>query len=240
MMWVHAASSNAFLSSKLPGFWSKMFALTRSTGKIRLELPYSGAPMHFRPQHRWAFLIASLLVSAPVAARAQTAGSMSPDLQAAKAALAKYSDPFVAIKDGYFSTVACMDFPMGAKDGTVEYPPGAMGVHFLNAANIGPKLDPTKPQVLIYEPVGDKLVLAGAEWFVPVQVAPNGPPTIFGQTLAGPMDGHEPIMPTALKHYDLHVWLWKDNPRGMFTSTNSDVKCTPGAPYTIAMGEHHH
>jgi hypothetical protein len=196
--------------------------------------------MHLHPQHRTALLIATLLVGAPSVTRAQAAGSMSPDLQAAKAALAKYSDPFVAIKDGYFSTVACMDFPMGVKDGTVEYPPGAMGVHFLNAANIGPNLDPTKPQVLIYEPVGNKLVLAGAEWFVPVQVAPNGPPTIFGQTLAGPMDGHEPIMPAALKHYDLHVWLWKDNPRGMFTSTNSDVKCAPGAPYTIAMGGHHH
>jgi hypothetical protein len=200
--------------------------------------------MRLHPLHRLSLLAAAvLLVSSPVSARAQAASpkaALSPDLQSAKAALSKYSDPFVAIKDGYFSTVACMDFPDGAKDGTIEYPPGAMGVHFLNAANIGPNLDPSKPQVLIYEPVGDKLVLAGAEWFVPVQVAPNGPPTIFGQTLAGPMDGHEPIMPAALKHYDLHVWLWKDNPRGMFTSTNKDVKCVSGAPYTIAAGADHH
>ena len=201
--------------------------------------------MRLHPLHRSSLLVAALLlVAAPRVSHAQAAdakAALSPDLQAAKAALSKYSDPFAAIRDGYFSTVACMDFPNGAKDGTVEYPPGAMGVHFLNAANIGPNLDPTKPQVLIYAPVGNKLVLAGAEWFVPVQAAPNGPPTIFGQTLAGPMDGHEPIMPTTLKHYDLHVWLWKDNPRGMFTSTNSEVKCTAGAPYTVAMGaEHHH
>ena len=58
--------------------------------------------------------------------------------------------------------------------------------------------------------------------------------------LAGPMDGHEPIMPTSLRHYDLHVWLWKDNPRGMFTSTNAALKCTPGAAYTIAIGATHH
>lgn len=59
-----------------------------------------------------------------------------------------------------------------------------MGVHFLNPANIGPNLDPAKPQVLIYEPVGNKLVLAAAEWFVLVAVVPNGvAPTIFGQTL---------------------------------------------------------
>jgi len=166
--------------------------------------------------------------------------AMSPDLDAARTALAKYSDPFVAVRDGYFSTLACIDFPAGMTDGSVEYPPGAMGVHLLNPANIGPKLDPAKPQVLIYEPVGDKLVLAGAEWFVPVQAAGGVVPTIFGQTLAGPMDGHEPIMPTSLRHYDLHVWLWKDNPRGMFTSTNAALKCTPGAAYTIAIGGAHH
>lgn len=172
--------------------------------------------------------------------QATPSSAMSPDLQAAKTALAKYSDPLVAVKDGYFSTVACIDFPKGAKDGPIEYPPGAMGVHFLNPANIGPVLDPAKPQVLIYEPVGDKLVLTAAEWFMPVQAAGGKAPAIFGQTLAGPMDGHEPIMPASLRHYDLHVWLWKDNPRGMFTSTNAAVKCAPGATYTIAIGEHGH
>ena len=164
---------------------------------------------------------------------------MSADLQAAQTALARYSDPLLAVKDGYFSTVACIDFPKGAKDGPVDYPPGAMGVHFLNPANIGPTLDPTKPQVLIYEPVGDKLVLVAAEWFMPVAVAGGTAPTIFGQTLAGPMDGHEPIMPAALRHYDLHVWFWKNNPKGLFTSTNSSVKCKPKATYTIAVGEDH-
>jgi hypothetical protein len=164
---------------------------------------------------------------------------MTPELETTKAALAKYSDPLAAIKDGYFSTLACIDFPSGAKDGPIEYPPGAMGVHFLNPGNIGPALDPSKPQVLIYEPRGDKLELVAAEWFMPEQVAQGKAPSIFGQTLAGPMDGHEPIMPATLRHYDLHVWLWKDIPRGMFTSTNASVKCAKGAQYTVAIpGEH--
>jgi len=183
--------------------------------------------------------LALAFVALPGAPKAQTA-AISPELQATKAALAKYSDPFAAVKDGYFSTVACIDFPTGVTDGNVEYPAGAMGVHFLNAANIGPKLDPAKPQVLIYEPVGDKLVLAGAEWFVPVAAAGGTVPSIFGQTLAGPMDGHEPIMPATLRHYDLHVWLWKDNPKGMFVSTNAAMKCASGSPYTVAMGQNHH
>ena len=91
----------------------------------------------------------------------------------------------------------------------MEYKPGAMGVHFINMALVGPKLDSTKPQVLLYEPVGDKLVLAGAEWFVPTDLAKTAP-TILGHQLMGPMEGHAPIMPAELHHWDLHVWLWKD------------------------------
>ena len=161
-----------------------------------------------------------------------SAAKLSPELMSARDALAKYADPLVAVRDGYFSTVACVDFPHGGKDGPVDYPPGAMGIHFLNPAHVGPQLDPAKPQVLLYEQVDGKLKLTGAEWFMPVAVAGDKAPAIFGQTLAGPMDGHEPIMPAALRHYDLHVWLWKDNPRGMFTSTNAAVKCDPKAPYT--------
>ena len=177
--------------------------------------------------------------TARVAHAQATPASAKPlpaDLQAARAGLEKYQDPIVAIRDGFYSTVACVDFPKGATDGSVVYPPGAMGVHLLNLANVGPKLDPAKPQVLIYEPQGDKLKLIAAEWFMPAEIAGGTAPTIFGQTLAGPMDGHEPIMPAALKHYDLHVWLWRDNPKGLFTSTNAAVTCPEKASYTMRMG----
>ena len=135
-----------------------------------------------------------------------------------------------AVRDGYYSTVGCVDFPGGGTEhGSMEYKPGAMGVHFINMGLVGPKLDSTKPQVLLYEPVGDKLVLTGAEWFVPTELAKT-PPTVLGHQLMGPMEGHAPIMPAELHHWDLHVWLWKDNPNGMFSPTNSAVKC-PKAGY---------
>jgi len=205
--------------------------------------------MHRIP-FRCSYLCTSLLVALIVApnvaqAQAKQAGgpmkmaTLSPELVSAKAGLEKYNDPLVAVRDGYFSTVACIDFPHGGQDGPVTYKPGAMGVHLLNTSNIGPQLDPAKPQVLIYEPVAGKLKLVAAEWFMPVQVSGGKAPAIFGQTLYGPMDGHEPIMPKELKHYDLHVWLWKDNPLGVFESTNSAVKCDPKAPYTHAEGMHH-
>ena len=155
-------------------------------------------------------------------------------INAVKAALDKYKDPIVAIREGYLSTLGCVDFPTGGSEhGGMEYKPGAMGVHFINMALVGPKLDSTKPQVLLYEPVGDKLVLTGAEWFVPTAVSKT-PPTILGHQLMGPMEGHAPIMPADLHHWDLHVWLYKNNPNGMFSATNSAVKCSPTGAYTFA------
>jgi hypothetical protein len=152
--------------------------------------------------------------------------TVPPDVEAARTALAKYQDPVVALRDGYLSTVACIEFPGGGDEGGMDYRPGAMGVHFLNPANIGPTLDPLKPQILLYEWAGDSLRLTGAEWFVPVAVLSTAP-AIFGKTLDGPMEGHPPILPTELHHWDLHVWMWKDNPNGLFHPTNPAVTCPP-------------
>lgn len=200
--------------------------------------------MRSRRSRLWSTRLIAVLtvamIAAPGVSTAQVkqqgktaAGGNAAAIAAVKAALDKYKDPIAAVRDGYFSTVGCIDFPAGGSEhGSMEYKPGAMGVHFLNPALIGPKLDSTKPQVLLYEPVGDKLVLTGAEWFVPTAVSKT-PPSILGHQLMGPMEGHAPIIPAELHHWDLHVWLYKDNPNGMFSPTNSAVKCPKGA-YTFA------
>jgi hypothetical protein len=195
--------------------------------RIRSELP-----ARFRSiAATLAFLGVCLTAASlqPGSVQAQTGQNadapLSPELVAVRAALDKYKDPILAVHDGYFSSVACLGYSQGMSGhGGMDYKAGGMGVHFLNAANIGPTLDPLKPQVLLYEPVGDKLQLVAAEWFVPTQVSKEAP-TIFGQTLQGPMAGHEPVLPEALHHWDLHVWLWKSNPSGLFSSTNPTVKC---------------
>jgi hypothetical protein len=161
-----------------------------------------------------------------------TLPSLPPNLAATRAALDKYQDPVVAVHDGYFSTLGCIDYPKGGQgEGQMAYKPGGMGVHFLNAALIGPKLDSLKPQVLIYEPDGERLRLVAAEWFVPTAVSKEAP-TIFGTKLDGPMEGHAPLLPAGLHHWDLHVWLWKANPNGLMHSTNSALQC-PEGPYTF-------
>ena len=163
-------------------------------------------------------------VVAQTPAQFATVVGLSPELERARAALDKYQDPVVAVHDGYLSTIACVEYTKGG-EGTMHYAPGGMGVHLINLQLLGPALDPTKPQVLIYEPDGDRLRLAAAEWFVPVAVAGQKRPTIFGQELQGPMEGHVPLQPASFHHYDLHVWLWRHNPAGTFAPTNPAVKC---------------
>lgn len=158
--------------------------------------------------------LAGLFAQGSAATAESAAPKLSPELAAVRDLLAKYKDPVVAVRDGYFSTLGC-----------VHYKSGGMGVHFLNPALISPTIDPGKPQILVYEPVGDSLELVAAEWFVPLATGIAERPMLLGQPFDGPMEGHEPLMPQALHHYDLHVWLFKENPRGIFAATNPAVSC---------------
>ncbi len=157
--------------------------------------------------------------------------TLPPELERVRAALEKYRDPVVAIHDGYHSTLGCVAYMAGGP-GRVPYSPGGMGVHFLNPRLLGPHLDPLHPQILVYEPDGDKLRLVAAEWFVPLATGITQRPQLFGQPFDGPMEGHHPLQPVELHHYDLHVWLFKPNPAGLFSPTNPDVKC-PQRGYSL-------
>ena len=176
-------------------------------------------------------LALALLAASPALSAGKDAEAMTPELQKVRQALDKYRDPIRAIHDGYFSTVGCVEYPKPGAPGQVPYPAGGMGVHFFNVGLMG-KLDPLQPQVLVYEPVGGRLRLVAAEYFVPLAPDVKERPQLFGRPFDGPMAGHHPLMPHDLKHYDLHVWLWKKNPAGMFAPTNPSVKC-PDSPYTF-------
>ena len=158
---------------------------------------------------------------------------LSPELEQLRLSLQKYQDPVVAIRDGYLSTLGCVEYPKPGGHGQVAYQPGAMGIHFLNPSLISPAPDPKRPTLLLYEPdANGTLTLVGAEWFVPLATGVKERPQLFGRAFDGPMEGHEPLLPQTLHHYDLHVWLWKPNPAGLFSPTNPLVKCS-GYSYTI-------
>lgn len=107
---------------------------------------------------------------------------LPPELEPVREALAKYQDPVLAVRDGYFSTLGC-----------VQYPDGGMRVHFLNPRLFGPEPDPLAPQILVYEPDAEgQLHLVAAEWFIPLATGVEGRPELLGQPFNGAMEGHEP------------------------------------------------
>jgi hypothetical protein len=176
--------------------------------------------------------LTALCISTAAAPLAAQAPPRDPDLSKVRAALEKYKDPYVAVHDGYFSTVGCVEIEQPGGAGKVPYKPGSMGIHFINVGTIGPVPDPARPQVLLYEPDGDKLRLVGAEWFVPLATGVKQRPMLWGRPFDGPMMGHPPLLPLAMSHYDLHVWLYKPNPLGTFAPTHPGVKCA-GHPYHL-------
>src|SRR2546423_9055426 len=89
---------------------------------------------------RLVVLIGLVLAATPLAGVAG-AEPLPAELQKVKAALEKYRDPYVAVRDGYFSTLGCVEYPKGGGHGRLPYPAGGMGIHFLNHALIGQPFD---------------------------------------------------------------------------------------------------
>lgn len=135
-----------------------------------------------------------------------------------RAATARYHQVEAAIADGYASTVACAALP-GV---------GAMGIHYVNAAlRDDADFDATHPEVLVYEPQKNgQLRLVAVEylvWRANWDAAhPGTSPSLLGN------DFYRSFGPAAHglpDHYELHAWLWRHNPDGMFAQWNPNVTC---------------
>src|SRR6516165_8385127 len=98
------------------------------------------------------------LVCIAVAGSAATAESDNAQIEALRKSMEKYKDWKVAVRDLYLSTRGCVHYSGEKIPHHMEYPKGAMGVHFVNLTIQGAP-DPMKPNVLIYEPVGRDLKL---------------------------------------------------------------------------------
>jgi hypothetical protein len=142
---------------------------------------------------------------------------VDPLLKDVRAATSRYHAPEQAEKDGYVRDSPCESSP-----------DGAMGFHYVNYALVGdPAIDPLHPEVLLYAPRANGSVeLVGVEYF---KVDDDGllstdadRPSFGSEPLNGPMPGHTPQMPV---HYDLHVWIYQDNPSGTFAPWNPAVHC---------------
>lgn len=159
--------------------------------------------------------------SAPTASahRDHSDHEMRPSDQASTmAANARFQDIEVAEEAGWASTIDTL----GCFQDVTH---GGMGVHYVNGSLMDAVVDMTTPEALVYEldSNGNITGLVAHEYIVPVDAwTSKKPPRLFG------IDFHRhPVLPL----WVLHTWLWKDNPKGMFSGWNPAVRpCPSGVP----------
>jgi hypothetical protein len=106
---------------------------------------------------------------------------------------------------------------------------GAMGFHYINGhylldGDLAGTVDPDHPEVLVYEPDSHGTLHLVALEYVIFESAWTGTdrPTLFGATFDETPSPNRYDIPA---FYSLHVWLYKDNPDGMFAPMNPNVSC---------------
>jgi hypothetical protein len=139
-------------------------------------------------------------------------------LKIVREATERFKDVSAAEAEGYALQFGCVsgdDF-------------GAMGLHYVNGALVNSGvIDATHPQIVLYEaqPNGS-LKLTGADYLVLADAwdanHPGVTPQLMGQIFhyfASPNRFGLPAF------YTLHVWAWKENPKGAFVNWHPHVSC---------------
>jgi hypothetical protein len=129
----------------------------------------------------------------------------------------RFKDVSVALAEGYALQFGCVTGD--------DY--GAMGLHYVNGTLVNSGvIDATRPQIVIYEPVpGGGLRLIGADYLVLADTwnaTHSGTPELMGQLFHYFESPNRFGLPS---FYTLHVWAWKDNPKGAFVNWHPNVSC---------------
>ena len=139
-------------------------------------------------------------------------------IRSVRRATERFKDVRVAENDGYrleFGCVSGDDF-------------GAMGLHYVNDTLVGEGIvDVNRPQIVLYEAQPDGSVkLTGADYLVIASAWDEKHPGVTPQ-LMGQIFHYFPApnrfgLPA---FYTLHVWAWKENPKGAFVNWHPNVSC---------------
>ncbi len=139
-------------------------------------------------------------------------------LRIVREATERFKDVKVAENEGYHLEFGCVsgdDF-------------GAMGLHYVNDTLVGTGIvDVTHPQIVLYEAQPDRsLKLTGADYLVVASAwdekHPGMTPQLMGQIFHYFESPNRFGLPA---FYTLHVWAWKENPKGAFVNWHPNVSC---------------
>jgi hypothetical protein len=167
-----------------------------------------------------------------------------PSLAEVRASTERFRDVEVALAEGYIRDPGdiCDTAVMMGKP--AEF--GAMGIHYFRPDLLGitappdPRVDGDgthvdflNPSILIYEPHADgSLQLVAVENLVFKEAwhaaGNDAPPAFHGVPYDTMIDDPATAVDEAHMfepHYDRHVWLYRENPKGVFAQFNPNASC---------------
>ena len=140
-------------------------------------------------------------------------------VQAVRDATERFKDVAVAENEEYQLLFGCV----------TDDDKGAMGLHWVNLPLVfdGGELDPTRPEIILYEPLpSGRLRITGADFLVIAKdwddAHPGNPPQLMGQLFHRFESPNRFGLPA---FYTLHVWAWKESPSGTFVNWHDNVSC---------------
>ncbi len=164
------------------------------------------------------FLVALAAVAALIIPAVAIAAASGSDIATVRAATARFHNFSVAEAAGYGPLHSCTDENSGL---------GAMGQHYVRGDLLGDlAFDLSQPEVVVYEPMPNgrqRLVAVEfVEFAEPWDAVNEDPPVLFGRELQ--------LVPSPNRYgvpafYQIHVWIWKSNPAGIFSDWNERVSC---------------
>jgi hypothetical protein len=144
-------------------------------------------------------------------------GEIQQLIATVRTATQPYQSESAATSAGYTPDTPC-----------VTGPGGAMGIHYGKEELVDATVEPSQPEVLLFEPGdGDELTLVAVEFLVMADewdATNSEPPELVGTVFddhRAEADRHGVPFP----HYELHFWVWRENPEGIFEPFNPDVDC---------------
>jgi hypothetical protein len=129
-------------------------------------------------------------------------------LVALRRATARYHNLKAATDDGFVFLHGCESRPEE----------GPVGMVYVHPGRLDGVIDPAFPEALVYEPRRNgRARLVGVELAVPYAAWTDAqPPEFLGVTFQ-PED--------EFGVWGLHVWVWRQNPEGLFAESNPRVSC---------------
>lgn len=191
---------------------------------------------------RSAIVAFGCLLSAACAQSSPAPGE--PTLAEVRSATERFQDINVALAEGYIRDPMniCETATMMGRPAEM----GAMGVHYFRPDLLGVTAPPSprvngngthtdfrQPGVLIYEPQADgSMQLVAVENLVFIESwnasGQSAPPSFHNIAYDEMRDDPNTELDEAHNfepHYDRHVWIYRENPRGVFTPFNPTVSC---------------